>query len=63
VIGALELHPMTTPQLAHVLSANEASVRHYLEELKGMGLLRCVGRRKPVRCRPLKVWALPGVRG
>lgn len=57
VIGALQLAPMTIEEVARVLSANVHSVRHYVEELKGMRVVSPVAGVKP-EGRAFKVWRI-----
>jgi hypothetical protein len=47
---------MTIDEVATALCANAASVRHYIEELCGMGLVIRTGMRKPVAMKPRVVW-------
>ena len=58
IIGALELAPMTTVQLTRALSANPASVRHYVDELRGMRLISAARRQRVLDGRPRSVWRL-----
>lgn len=58
IIGALELAPMTTAQLTRALSANPASVRHCVDELRGMRLIAAAHHQRVRNGRPRSVWRL-----
>lgn len=50
--GALELAPMTIPQLARVLSAGNSTVRHALTELHAAGMVQAEPERTRRRAGP-----------
>lgn len=58
VIGAMELQPMTIPQISLCLDARPAYVQRVVSDLRSVGAARCAGSRHRRTGRPEKVWEL-----
>lgn len=58
VCDALELQPMTTPELAQCLSRAVGSIERCITELRQMGCVRPVGKEPKRSGRPRNLWGL-----